>query len=386
MMRRWAFSVCAVVAVVAASISPGQASTPLGHRTASFYWGASSHPALDSGSALLYGVTAVSADDVWAVGVQAFQGPARTLVEHWDGTSWSVVPSPNPVGSTFASLYGVDALSANNVWAVGLFQRRPPSGSRTLIEHWNGTSWHRVPSPNPSTNGFGSILRGVSAVSADDVWAVGYDDPPGPAVVHPVAMRWNGGSWSTIRTPVRQDANRIFVGVSAANPSSGWAVGSTGPSDFSRLRPLVEHWNGRRWNQAPIASPDPVFNQLESVSLVAPGNVWAVGQFARFPLVEHRIGGQWHQVRPPGLGHVGDLRSVSGAGPNDVWAVGTVRDVGVLVHWDGQHWSLFHGPGASTAVLNGVTTHGTSATWAVGLRLRDFTPFEERWNGRVWTR
>jgi hypothetical protein len=392
-MRRWALSMCAVTAVVAASASAGQASTPAGHRVTSFTWGALTHPALDLSVGQLTSVSAVSADDVWAVGEHVVQKHARTLVEHWDGTSWSVVPSPNLVGATSAILEGVDALSANNVWAVGEFIRSS-GGYRTLVEHWNGAAWRRVPSPNPSTTGSGSLLTSVSAVSADEVWAVGYDDPPGPEIFHTLVMRWNGGSWSVVRSPVRPGVNRLLFGVSASSASSAWAVGITADRDSHRLKSLVEHWNGRRWNQAPIASPGEDSYRLLSVSLVAPGNAWAVGHVdgrsgGAQILIEHLSGGTWHRVIPRGLGGpAGNLTSVSGDGPDDVWAVGFVGSTSVLAHWDGRHWSLFHGANPSKTTLSGVTTNGTSATWAVGVQYRRLhgVTFTEHWNGHVWTR
>src|SRR5207253_1359432 len=86
-------------------------------------------------------------------------GEIRTLVEHWNGSQWSVVPSPNGAGNN--ALNGVAAVSANDVWAVGSIS------NQTLIEHWDGTQWNIVPNPG---NG---ILYAASALSANDVWAVG---------------------------------------------------------------------------------------------------------------------------------------------------------------------------------------------------------------------
>src|SRR5207253_7101542 len=90
---------------------------------------------------------AVSATDVWAVGFYGpFSGPTHTLVEHWDGTSWSVVPSPDPSASG-SILYGITAVSANDVWAVGDYPYGSAGGHVTLTEHWDGSSWSVVPSP-----------------------------------------------------------------------------------------------------------------------------------------------------------------------------------------------------------------------------------------------
>jgi hypothetical protein len=337
-------------------------------------------------------VSAVSSDDVWAVGDQELVRRGGTLIEHWDGTAWSTVASPNPVDARESFLSSVDAISENNVWAVGGFLY---SGFRvrTLVEHWNGTSWHRVPSPNPGGGRYGSLLTSVSAVSADNVWAVGYVDPPGADEAHTLAMHWNGGSWSTIRTPFREGVVRGFFGVSATPVSGAWAVGTTIDPDTGRFKSLVEHWNGERWSQAPIVSPGPLYNFLNAVSVVASGNAWAAGEYAegarsRQPLVEHLTAGAWHQVRPPGLGRVGGLTSVSGDGPDDVWMVGWVGGASVLEHWDGHAWSRFRGPASTSSSLNGVSANGATATWAVGGQFRRFSvvPFEERWNGHVWTR
>src|SRR5207244_3460984 len=100
----------------------------------------------------------VSANDIWAVGYSS--------ILHWDGTSWAVVPSPN-VGI----LFGVAAVSANDVWAVGYYHRSGIAQALTLVEHWDGSRWSVVPSPNVDTTD--NILFGVAAVSANDVWAVG---------------------------------------------------------------------------------------------------------------------------------------------------------------------------------------------------------------------
>src|SRR4051794_13492246 len=85
----------------------------------------------------LGGVAAVSTNDVWAVG----NAGGDTLTEHWDGTSWSIVPSPHPGAST-NELFEVVALSTNDVWAVGYYY--DGSTDATLTEHWDGTAWSVV--------------------------------------------------------------------------------------------------------------------------------------------------------------------------------------------------------------------------------------------------
>src|SRR5205823_13855746 len=100
----------------------------------------------------LWGITALSASDIWAVGdySNSFGSLTKTLIKHWDGTSWQVVASPNIAGDN-NDLYGVAAVSATDIWAVGNYQPNGGGSTKTLIEHWNGTNWQIVSSPNPGS-------------------------------------------------------------------------------------------------------------------------------------------------------------------------------------------------------------------------------------------
>src|SRR5205085_2469989 len=64
--------------------------------------------------------------------------------------AWRTVSSPNP--GTDDSLYAVSALSSSDVWAVGNNYDGGPVLVRTLIMHWDGTQWSVVPSPNPGSS------------------------------------------------------------------------------------------------------------------------------------------------------------------------------------------------------------------------------------------
>jgi hypothetical protein len=84
----------------------------------------------------LNAVAVLSPSDVWGVGIGKFNNKCypHGLTEHWDGTKFSVVSSPDPKPNATLNLEGVAAVSANNIWAVGT----------TGIENWNGTSWSLV--------------------------------------------------------------------------------------------------------------------------------------------------------------------------------------------------------------------------------------------------
>ena len=93
-------------------------------------------------------MVAIAANDAWAVGSSGYN--AQTLAEHWDGTAWSVVPSPN-AGTGNNRLLDVDVVSANDVWAVGAYNPVPGTGQKPLTLHWDGTQWSVV--GNPGTSG-----------------------------------------------------------------------------------------------------------------------------------------------------------------------------------------------------------------------------------------
>src|SRR5579864_4028887 len=150
----------------------------------------------------MFGVSARATNDVWAVGTVSL---GATFIEHFDGTAWKVVPSPSP-GNGLTTLFGVTALAPNDAWAVGFFveaanQDRP---QKTLIEHWDGTSWIVVPSPNvggPNSTTISNQLRGVIAVSANDVWAFGDTDAFGPSKITNLVLHWNGQRWAIVPSP-----------------------------------------------------------------------------------------------------------------------------------------------------------------------------------------
>src|SRR5262249_2461487 len=147
------------------------------------------HPGIDNA---LTGVDAVSRTDVWAVGTKLDSSSRSTLIEHWNGVKWKVVPSPNPAGSTVNELVRVDALSATSAWAVGV--SGPPTDRTTLIEHWNGNVWKIQPSPNLAGTSV-DILVDVTATSPKDVWAVGSGRSPSIA---PLIEHWNGSHWTIV--------------------------------------------------------------------------------------------------------------------------------------------------------------------------------------------
>lgn len=118
-------------------------SSSAAHAASCGSWSVVPSPSVSALPSSLGGVTATSANDAWAVGDHVDSSDVdHTLIEHWNGTAWSIVPGAK-TGNFFSFLTGVTALSTTNAWAVGY---DIPSINQTLIEHWNGTNWSIIPS------------------------------------------------------------------------------------------------------------------------------------------------------------------------------------------------------------------------------------------------
>src|SRR5215470_8152102 len=151
-------------------------------------------------SNILRGATATSEDDVWTVGESLNGVGSQTLIEHWNGSTWKVVPSPNPAGAISSFLNSVSVVSEDDAWAVGNSFDSSNTvltlNEQTLIEHWDGSAWAVVPSSTPVHG----VLNGIAAVSKTSVWAVGdYVNSAGSELT--LTEHWNGSAWSIISSP-----------------------------------------------------------------------------------------------------------------------------------------------------------------------------------------
>ena len=281
-------------------------------------------------------------------------GHTQTLVEHWDGTAWSVVPSPN-LGVAENYLTGVTAVAGNDVWAVGNYVNAAVN-DQTLVEHWDGSNWSVVPSPNVVGTTDNQLTK-VSARAGNDVWAVGDFDNYDRTLKSTLVEHWDGSAWSVVPSPnVGTDNNRLF-GVAAVAGNDVWAVGFyvTG----SLFQTLAEHWNGTAWAVVPSPNVGISITQLFGVAAVAGNDVWAVGDSASnayddVTLVEHWDGGAWSVVPSPNAGNGGgELTAVAARAGNDVWAVGDGNQQTLVEHWNGSAWSIVPSAKSRQVLVNG---------------------------------
>ncbi len=270
----------------------------------------------------LASVSGSSPSDVWAVGSDLAGLTRRTLVMHWDGAAWSIVPSPNVAGQDNV-LNGVVVASPDDAWAVGSALDEQFTG-QTLVQHWDGRSWSVIRSPNPSDSGVGSNLLAVTAEAASEVWAVG-DYDQGDWVMHPLAQRWDGRSWRTVDTPTAADG--ALLGSVAARAGVVWAVGwRLKPDDQQELRyqPYAMRWEDGSWSPTDMPTFPPADATFNDVTITGTGDVWAVGTQDTDTLTAHWSGSAWQVVPGASPGTISNtLVSVAPIpGTPCLWAVG----------------------------------------------------------------
>jgi hypothetical protein len=238
--------------------------------------------------------------------------------------AWSVVPSPSP-HHRFSWLDGVSVASESDAWAVGASQSYSGSSTKSLIEHWDGRRWAIVPSPNPGDYNF---LLDVSARSATDAWAVGssYD----AAGAHNLVMHWDGAKWATVRAPSPGQEDNTLESVITLDPHDAWAVGNSADHGVSSRTPTTLHWDGNTWDL--VRSPA-LSGQLNDVAAERNGRLWAVGYREVPPktLVERWDGSVWRVVssEDPSGSEFGGLFGVAvGRGSGTTWAVGSAATTG----------------------------------------------------------
>ncbi len=311
-------------------------------------------------------------------------GPTTTV----PGT-WKIVSSPNVGTGTYGNkLNAVAALSANDVWAVGFSPN--PSGTplyirQSLIEQWNGSNWNVVSSPNPA--GKPDVeLNGIAALSANDIWAVGHSGDPSYAPLQTLTEHWDGTSWSIVSSPSPGTYNgNDLTAVAAISSNDVWAVGwyQSGPTG-QEGGALTMHWDGSHWTVV----PNPSKATLYAIVAIASNDVWAVGA----QVILHWNGTGWSSVSfplPYYQNGIALLQGISATSASDIWAVGYDQYpyfegyfyAPLTYHWDGISWSLVPNAGGTNEVLHAVAALAANDVWAVG----DNGQFQH-WNGLAWSR
>lgn len=320
-------------------------------------------------SGVLAAVSCASATACMAVGTyRGVQQIYQPFTEVWDGTSWSLRKIPAAPGlrtdSTSGTiLTGVSCTAANACVAVGYFYNNQGSLS-TLAEVWNGTSWSIQPTPDqPGSNE--DALRGVSCTAPTACTAVGYYRTPGSFGRSSLAEAWHGSAWSIQPTPHQSAADHVLNAVSCTSASACTAVGLVG------YQTLAERWNGRSWSNQPTPHPEHGPDLLLGVSCTSASACIAVGSAYDGTMGEVWDGTSWTIVPTPGPQTVvalpfGSVSCTSASACTAVWASNHRT---VAAGWNGTSWALqgTAGPAGSTLhTLPGVSCVPAGPCVAVG--------------------
>jgi hypothetical protein len=359
-----------VMTPVAASAAPGTVAAACQHIT---------QPPPVGSDSTLNGVGVISACNAWAVGSDS-AGTGKTLIDHWDGTNWTQVASPNP-GAAPASdaLNAISVLSASDAWAVGSTM----SGKVTspLIEHWTGGKWVTVASPK---TGGQSLLQGIWAASARDIWAVGYTvTGPHSGRVSSLIEHWNGTRWRAVSLRLTGPAKSSYLtSVAGTSAQQIWVTGFY-CSSVIKCVPTILAWNGKRWRRSSVPSlPAAVSGFLNGISAQSKSSAWAVGAAqtasAGGPLIEHWNGHTWSRMKVAyPASSFSTLKAVQAFSASDVVAVGqyvpepTGVDATITMTWNGTKWVTGPVRDPLGAGLNyglyAIAGHSCASAWLVGL-------------------
>jgi hypothetical protein len=326
---------------------------------------------------ILAGVSATSANDAWAVGAYYPSGSnvLATLAEHFDGTRWTAFPLPN-VGVQENALLAVSTTSTGLGWAAGYFVNGAFQ-QKTLIEHFDGTVWSVVPSPSPGAQQ--NILYGVAAITDSDVWAVGGEQDAN-GLWHTLTEHWDGSKWWVVKSvDAGVNGNQLYA-VKYLATNDVYAVGQQAGAGFPN-HALIEHWDGKSWSV--VSSPNDASASALPLGVTATGSsLIVVGEQETdtAPYTTYVAAGAPTplsvQATPNAGAGENDLFAVTTAADGSTWAVGWDIDPAtdnhdpLVLHAMNGVWSLIPSPSFAAGADSGfaaITAIPGGGLWAVGV-------------------
>jgi hypothetical protein len=306
-------------------------------------WTAFSAPMIKGdNNSFLQGVVAISPTLAWAAGNVTDGAHPGQVIEQWNGTKWSLFPSPKFGKKDQANVFAMTASSANDVWAIGNLVNLDTGRVSPLFEHWNGTAW--TATTGESNNEF---LFGASADAANDAWVVGFN---GSDNITTSAMRWDGANWKSVATPNVGEGTNKLNAVLALAPNDAWAVGFStpvAPPQHAATLTLIEHFDGASWVVVPSPNIGPnsanESNRLLGLTANSANDIWAFGSYFaadgsghQKTLLLHWDGTSWTIASSPNPTNGGFHCDLLWAGvipsPGNLWIFGSVNDGTLAIH------------------------------------------------------
>ncbi|MCX4825703.1 hypothetical protein OG883_38860 [Streptomyces sp. NBC_01142] len=202
-----------------------------------------------------------SAGDIWAVGATA---------EHWDGTAWTVRTfERDPAGRVLPDAVAITP--DGKAWTVGRAVPQSVKSGVPAIQAWDGTAWRHQALPADVGKG---ELTSLTTVAPNDIWAAGTTFATVSTDQSGLLLHWDGTSWQRMSAPAgKSGEHRWFGGITALSADDVWAVG--GRTSNGVEHPYAAHWDGKKWTDATV--PDIPDGRLRAVGKAGDGTLWAAG-------------------------------------------------------------------------------------------------------------
>ncbi|WP_409472332.1 hypothetical protein [Streptomyces sp. HC307] len=253
---------------------------------------------------------------------------------------WQAVTAPDCTPA--AQLIDVAAAGPDLAWAVGEEGRNGSTRGTPLALAWDGGTWTRV---GLAHLGFGGSLHSVAGTCARSAWAVGTD---ASGAAHLLA--WDGRTWQEADFPGRGQAGTVLTGVAVDPDGQAWCSGRN--SDGSVL--LRGGRGGWWWVAAP---PSGAAATPSGVRVTPDGNVWVYGT----GIVARWNGTAWTEL-PAYQGIRATVTGLLPVADDDIWLTGYDYGVGgppgkppgvTLLHGDGSTWRSVTAP-FTVGMLTGI--------------------------------
>ncbi|MET7615683.1 hypothetical protein [Streptomyces sp. NPDC005408] len=248
-----------------------------------------------------------SASDIWAVGATA---------AHWDGTSWTTRNlDRDPVGRVLPD--AVATTSDGKAWTVGRAVPQSIKNAVPAVQLWDGTAWRRQTLPDVGKG----ELTSLAAVAPNDIWAAGTVFGSDTTDETALLLHFDGTSWKRIDAPAgRSGDDRWIGGLTALAADDIWAVGGATPKGSER--PYAAHWDGKKWTD--VTTPDVPDGRLRAVGRAGNGTLWAVGGKGAVSVALRWDASQrrWEQATDPAVVVRGFTTVPQTA---DLWTVGIAK-------------------------------------------------------------
>lgn len=283
-------------------------------------------------------------------------GTNISALERWNGRRWAPVPAHDLHGMTPSI---VTASSAKDAWVFGLF----PKGRFAGALHWNGATWTRrsVPTWLIRINGSGTADIYPADFSPRNLWVFSLGGYAGEKRAY--AAHYQNGRWTKSYLPAVPDF---------AAALSGKDIWLLGQPVTGQNKPVLMHWNGRRWSTSPVPAQHEPGN---AVGLTAIGShdlwvSWQPDNAGEAQYLLHWNGARWAKVSFP-KGDIGSL--VAGDGHGGIWVYGFLpgkRRGPRFLHLSAGRWTTWGIPlrkGESEGNVDELALiPGTTSLWAVG--------------------